>query len=128
MKNLERRKVICANDIGRRSEEETVAFAIENGELLVAIVIPDSEKSPCIAQGFSSFSSLATLQPLSSSGAGEEGEDVKVDPARVLFLRAVKLFTDGLTAFQWVDIWAFSRSLFTFEKSPVASLIWILRL
>lgn len=33
----------------------------------MAIVIADSEKSPCIASGFSSFSSLATFQPVSVS-------------------------------------------------------------
>lgn len=37
----------------------------------MAIVIPDSEKPPCIASGFSSFSSLATLQPVSVSASRE---------------------------------------------------------
>lgn len=37
----------------------------------MAIVIPDSEKSPCIASGFSSFSSLATSQSVSVSVSRE---------------------------------------------------------
>jgi len=40
----------------------------------------------------------------------------------VLFVWAVKLFTDGPTAFQWAGFRAFSGSLFALEKSSVAAL------
>lgn len=50
------------------------------------------------------------------------GKKVKLDSARVLFVWAVKLFTDGPSSFQWVGFRAFSGSLFAFEKSSVAAL------